>query len=392
MRRRLVARIGSVGILVLLAGCGHGEAPASSAATRSSAAGGPTNDRGLVKVPTDSPQFKQLQIDAVRAAAVPSDEVVAPARVVINPNRTARVLLPVAGRITQVIAKLGDAVEQGQPLASIESPDADAAVIGYQQAQASARQAEATLAKAQADVDRVRDLYEHRAVAQKDLIAAQNDLATARAAVTTSLAAVDQATRKLRLFGLRPDEPQARILIRAPIGGKVLEINVAPGEYRTDTAAPLMTVADLTTIWMISEVPEPSIRLIHAGDRVAISLVAYPDETFSGRVARIADVLDPQTRTVKVYVEMANPDGRLRPEMFGSMRHAGAPRTLPVVPPSAIVQEFGRATVFVERSSGAFERRAVTLAARTGDVVPVLDGLAAGDRIIVDGAVLLKER
>jgi cobalt-zinc-cadmium efflux system membrane fusion protein len=181
------------------------------------------------------------------------------------------------------------------------------------------------------------------------------------------------------------------MVVRAPIAGKVLEINVAPGEYRTDLSTPLMTIADLSTVWIASEVPESAIRMIHVGDRVSITLVAYPDETFTGRVARTADVLDAQTRTMKVYVEMPNPTGRFRPEMFGSIRHGGAPRALPVIPLSAVVQQFGRTVVFVEQGPGQFQRREVTLGARRGETVPVLAGLVAGDRIVVDGAVLLKE-
>ena len=106
----------------------------------------------------------------------------------------------------------------------------------------------------------------------------------------------------------------------------------------------------------------------------------------------MADALDPQTRTLKVYVEMANPQGRFRPEMFGTIRHAGALRSLPVIPRSAVVQEYGRAVVFVERAPGQFERRDITLGSAAGSSLPVLTGVQAGDRVVVDGAILLKDR
>ena len=96
--------------------------------------------------------------------------------------------------------------------------------------------------------------------------------------------------------------------------------NVAPGEYRNDTGTPLMTIADLSRVWLASDVPESAIRLIRVGEHVTTTMVAYPGEAFEGRVARIADVLDPQTRTVKVYVDLANPGGRFRPEMFATIR------------------------------------------------------------------------
>ena len=389
MHARFVTDLLLGGTLALLAGCGRGDPPAPSAAARPPDA---TSRTDVVTIPPDSPQAKQMRVEAVRAMDVPADEVVAPGKVIINPNRSSRLLLPIAGRIVGVMAQLGDSVSQGQPLVAVESPDADAAVAAYQQAEAAERQAQATLTKAQTEAGRARDLYDAKAMSQKDLVAAQNDLAQAKAALETARAGVEQARRKLEVLGLNAKDFQQRTFARAPIGGKVLDISVAPGEYRNDTSAPLMTIADLGTVWMSSDVPESAIRLIHVGERVTITLVAYPAETFSGRVTRIADVVDPQTRTIKVYVEMPNPQGRLRPEMFGNIRHTEGIRAMPVVPLSALVQEYGKSVVFLERGPGQFERREVTIGTRSGDVAPVLSGVQAGDRIIVDGAVLLKGR
>lgn len=375
--------------LCVATGCGRGEGKSASAQASGAPAPPPP---GLVVVAPDSPQFKQIRVGPVELAEVLADEVVAPGRVIANPNRIARVLLPAPGRILEVLAGLGSAVERGQPLLALESPDADGAIAGYRQAEAGERQAAAALTKSQADVERARDLYGVRAIAEKDLLSAQNDLAQAQGAADVARAAREQAARKLELLGLKPTDFGQRILVRAPINGKVLEVNVAPGEYRSDTAAALMTVADLSTVWIASDVPESAVRLIHAGDPVSIGLLAYPGETFSGRVARVADGLDPQTRTLKVYVELPNPQGRLRPEMFGSVRHAGAPKKMPVLPPGAIVQEYGRSTVFAERAPGQYERRQVTLGPPAGERLPVLGGVQAGDRVVVDGAVLLKDR
>ena len=218
-------------------------------------------------------------------------------------------------------------------------------------------------------------------------------LAWWRAALETSRAALHQAKRKLELLDLKLSSNSRQVIqVRAPISGKVLEINVAPGEYRNDTGTPLMTIADLSRVWIASDVPESAIRLIHVGERVTITMVAYPGEEFEGRVARIADVLDPQTRTVKVFVDMANPRGRFRPEMFATIRHAGDSRPTPVLPVAAVVQEYGHPIVFLERTPGHFVRREVVLGPRTGDVMPVVSGLQAGERVVVDGGVLLKDR
>jgi membrane fusion protein, heavy metal efflux system len=367
-----------------------GEAPAAAA---SDAMGGPN----VVAVPPDSPQFKQLQVEAVRARNVVADEVVASGRVGVNPNRVSRVLPPVQGRVLEVMAKLGDFVDQGQPLLSLDSPDADAAVATYFQAEATERQTKFALQKAELDLGRAKESYAFQGIAEKDLLQAQNDQATATSNYEIAQAVREQARRKLELLGLKPGEFHQPTVVRAPISGKVIEVNVTRGEYRgavathsDTTTAPLMTVADLSTVWMFSDVPEPYIRFIRVGEPCEITLVAFPGEVLRGHVARIADMLDPQTRTLRVNVELPNPGGRFRPEMFGSIRHAGAVRSLPVLPLAAVVHEYGVTVVFVELTPGRFERREVKLGPRSGDVIAVLSGLHVGDQVVVAGAMLLK--
>ena len=377
-------------LALLSVGCGD----ASSDATRVVASRTPTPpaEPGVINIPPDSPQLRQIRVAMVEAMDVPQDEVVAPARVGIDPNRLSKVLLPVPGRIEAVLAKLGDRVEQGQALVAVESPDADVAVGAWRQAEAAERQAEAALTKTEADYQRARDLLEHGAAAQKDVLAAQNDRAQAQAAIEMARAGREQARRKLELLGLQPTVFRQRVMVRAPINGTVLEVGVAPGEYRNDTAAPLMSIADLSRVWLSADVAEPAIALFRVGDDVAITLVAFPAEVFAGRVARVAAVLDPQTRTVKVYVELANPGGRFRPDMFGTLRHVTSRRRAPVVPLASVVQQYGRAVVFVEREPARFERREIVLGPRVGERVAVLKGITMGERVIVDGAILLKDR
>jgi len=389
------ARLVSVGgvfcALCALGACNRSEAPVAGAASDSR-----QQEQSLVTLSPDSPQLKQIRVELVQLADMPTDEVVAPARVIPNPNRISRLLPQVQGRVTRVMAQVGDTVEKGQPLVELDSPDADAAISTFLQTQASERQAGATLAKARADLTRATDLYEYKAIAEKDLLSARNDLVQATEALETAHAANDQARRKLELLGLTPKASRQPIFVRAPFSGKIIEVNVAPGEYRaaisfhTDTTAPLMTIADLSTVWVSAEIPEPAVRLIHVGEPVSINFVSFPDESFTGKVTRIGDVLDPQTRTLKVLVELPNPQGRLRPEMFGSLRLFGPKRMVPVVPPGAIVQEYGQSLVFVERKPGQFERRQVSTGLRLGAAVSVLSGVQVGDRVITDGAVLLK--
>jgi len=350
----------------------------------------------LVVVPPDSPRFKQLRVEPVRERPFPADEVVAPAKVMINPNRISRVLPAVQGRVLAVSVKLGDTVEEGQPLVTLNSPDADAAISTYVQADATLRQTKVTLTKTQTDLERARKLLEYQAISEKDLLAAQNDFAAARAALENAEAARAQALRKLTLLGLTPTDLQQPVVVHAPIAGVVTDISVTPGDYRAavssaaDVTTPMMSIADLSTVWVSSDVPEPFMRLIRIGEAVEITFVAYPGETFTGRIARTGSTLDPQTRTLKVQVDLPNPSRRFVPEMFGTMRHAGPARLFPAVPNAAIVQEYGRSQVFVERGPGQFDRRVVTIGTRTGDLVAITSGLEVKSRVIVDGAILLR--
>jgi cobalt-zinc-cadmium efflux system membrane fusion protein len=286
--------------------------------------------------------------------------------------------------------KLGDAVQEGQPLLTIDSPEAEGAIAACQQADAGQTHARAALLKAQADYDRATDLYSHGAMAKKEVINADTTLAQARAALAEAEAAGQQARRRVKILALVPCESGQPVVVRAPVSGKVLEIGVVPGEYRNDTNAPLLTIADLSTVWVTSDIPESSIRLIQPGERVQIELAAYPGEVFYGRVTRIADTVEPQTRIVKVQAELDNRHGRFRPEMFARILHSHGTRTLPMIPASALVHTEAGASAFVERAPGEFEL--VTL--RTGDLragrIPVLEGLKAGDRVVIDGALLLR--
>jgi len=362
--------------------CGRRAAPLETVA----AAAAP----GTVVLPAGSPMLRQIMCERARVVDLPTDEVVAPGKIEANPSRVSKVVLPVTGRIVSVLVKTGDTVKRDQPLVTMRSPDADGAMSAYLTAQAAVTQANAGMGKAQADFDRASDLFEHNAVARKDVLATESALTQARAAVDQAQASREQALRRLAVLGLTPGDFQQQVVVRSPLAGKVLELSVVPGEYRTDTSATVMTVADLATVWVTSQVSESYIRFIQVGEQVEISLVAYPDEIFAGHVSRIADTVDPQMRTVKVQAEMDNRDGRLRPEMYGSIHHVEATAKTVVIPAGAVVQNESDSVVFVETEPGRFDERAVTLGKRAGSVVRVLSGVKAGEVVAVDSVMLLK--
>jgi len=375
--------------LLVLTACGKKEeGPVAAAAAPTG--GEERAPDGSVTIPADSPKLKEIHLAEVKTASVPFDEVTSPGKIEANPNMMSRVALPLTGRVSSVMVRLGDSVQRGDALLSLESPDADAGVGAYLQGQAAITQAKANLNKAQSDYDRAVDLFEHNAVARKDVLTAENALAQAKAALEQARAGLEQADRKLRLLGLKPGAFGQKVTVSAPISGKVLDMSVAAGEYRNDTNTPVITIADLSTVWVSSDVAEGSIRFIQVGEPIDVELTAYPGETFHGRVTRIADMVDPQTRTIKVRAVMDNTRGKLRPEMYATIRHTDSMKTLPVIPVGALMQGDGKTSVWVETARGRFQPVEVRAGDRAGDVLPIISGLKAGDRIVVDGAMLLR--
>ena len=378
----------SLSLLGLLTACGN--TAADSHVTADSRNAAPPETPGSVTIAADSPQLKQIHSEPVQTAMVPVGSISAPGKIEANPNRLSHVVLPLAGRITSVEVKTGDFVRQGQALLSVESPDADAAVSSLLQAQSTLTQAKSAAAKAQKDLDREKDLFEHGAVAQKDVLNAEAVLVQAQVAVDQAGTAIEQGRRRLTILGLPTESFGQRVTVKAPISGKVLELSVVNGEYRNDLSAPLITIADLSSVWVSSDVAETSIRFVKIGEPVRIELAAYPGESFRGRVALIGDVVDPQSRAIKVRAELANRDGRLKPEMFGNIQLTEQSETRPTVPTAAVISTEGQSVVWRETGQGMFNRTPVTTGVQSGGRIAILAGLDAKDRVVVDGVMLLQ--
>lgn len=383
-------RSASVAVLsLLLVACGKeakevakSNAPAKAAAKLSA--------DGIIEIPADSPKLQQIVVGSISEAEMPSAEFTAPGKIELNPNRVSRVLLPVAGRVTEVFVKFGDSVKKDDPLVTLESPEADAAASNFLQAEAAVTQAKTNLSKAQADYDRASELFKSDAIAKKEVLNADNLVSQAKTALEQARASREQGLSRLELLGLKPGNFRQRITVRAPLAGKITEIDVVAGEIHNDLSDPLMTIADLSNVWVSSDVPESAIRHVSINERFDVSFAAYPGETFHSRVARISDKVDPASRTIEVWAELSNPGAKFKPEMFGQIRHVEGVQKFPVSPFSAVVQMEGRTAVFKEITKGRYQLTDVVLGIRSGDKVAIRSGLKPGDRVVIDGAMLLR--
>ncbi len=178
----------------------------------------------------------------------------------------------------------------------------------------------------------------------------------------------------------------------SPARGVVLDVSAAPGEFSKslESANPLMTVADLNTVWVVGDVFEKDIAKLARGKQVVVSLSAYAGRQWTGHIDSVSGALDPTTRTLKVRVALPNPDQRLKPEMFGTIHVNAGTRQALVVPAAAVIREGNATTLFLKNAAGNPEQRTVTIGATVDGHVEIRTGVRAGDEVAAEGAELLK--
>jgi len=359
----------AVALLVALAACGSDDGAAQPTASLT------VSETGTIVLQPESPMLQRLRVDQVETRTIPISTVNIPARLQMDPVQSANIRLPVPGRINTIDIAIGDNVTENQRLMTVDSAEAGEAVSAYRQASAAAR-------RAQQDLDRARELQRIDAIPRRELLEAETELEFAEAELA-------HATRQLNVLGLQPDAADQPLALLSPVAGKVLDISVSRGEFIADDDEPVAVVSDLSRVLAMASLSENRLRQLGTDIEVSLSLTAWPGETFSGQLRRISDVVDEESRTVSVFVEVENPDGRLRPAMFGNMTLSSAPVDSVVVPVGTVVYHNNRAMVLVETAAGQFEPREVRVGARRDDLLPVLEGLDSGERVITDGAILL---
>ena len=296
-------------------------------------------------------------------------------------DRLAHVAARIEGRITAVPAKLGDKVRGGQTLALLDS-------VAVGEAHAAWVEAQANLGIAQADYQRAEALNAEEIIPRKDYLRAKADRDKAAAALRA-------AADRLRLLGGSPNASGAGVsafAVTAPFAGTVIEKKATLGELASPSE-PLFSVADLSRVWIQADLPEAALAKVRIGAAAKVTVPAYPNEVFSGRVGHLGAALDKDTRTVAARIEVANADGRLKPEMFATatIEVAGDQREAIALPDAAIVLMDGRPTVFVY-AQGAYEAREVEPGERSGGRTVLKSGLLAGDQVVTSGAYALKAR
>jgi len=363
------SRWAAFGALALLSACSGGQA---AEAEHSAAA-----ERDFIHYDPSHAPLSFVKIETVKAS-VAGGATVLPARVAFDEDHTQRLASPIDGRVVGVSVRVGDAVKAGQALVQLSSPSVGSV-------QADAQKASADLSLGEKAMDRARRLRADGAIAEKDVAQIEGDLRKTRSDVARSRA-------QLQALGVSASEPAVSAAVRARVAGTVVTRDVLVGqEVRADQATPLMTISDLSTVWVLADVYEPDIGAVRAGDAVDVTVPAYPGVPFPGKVAAVGEVVDPATRTLKIRCVVPNADHRLKPEMFASVRLRTARAMAPIgIPMKALLTDGDKAMVIVASEGNVFRARRVQVGDEADGIVPIYSGLTVGEKIVTDGAIFLK--
>lgn len=328
---------------------------------------------------------KSAELTGIKSVAVEMQEVpraLLNGRLTWNEEKTVRVYTPFAGRVERILVQPGQKVTRGQPLAVIASPE-------FGQAQADARRAESDHALAEKNLQRVKELEQHG-------VAPRKDLQTAEADATRTLAEYERSRKRLAMHGASRAGIDQTYTLSSPIAGVVVERNINPGqELRPDqmvaNSPPLFVITDPAVLWAQFDASERNLAHLRPGKKITVRTPAYRELSFTARVEAISDFLDPGTRALKVRASLANPDLKLKAEMFITADVDADGETELLVPTKAVYFQNDKNFLFIDEGNGAYLRREV----KTGDVrnnlVEILAGLNAGEKVVTEGSLMLQQ-
>lgn len=313
---------------------------------------------------------------------------------VISPDeaRVAHITPLGRGLVQKVFVKLGNRVAQHQPLVQYDNIEVGDLAGEYHKLAAQLDKEKAQLAVTRRSLERAKSLIKVEAISQRELDVRQAEYEQAEASVTSAQADLSAVEQKLRRYGISGSALRTaanEVVLRAPFAGVITKFNVAPG-VQVSPENELFTIVDTSSVWAVANVFEKDVANVAARGACTISIPSYPS-SFRGTVAYVSDFLDPSTRTAKVRCVVPNRDGRLKLDMYATIRIPGERgRTALAIPSDAIQELEGKQIAFVQRNATHFEKRELKLGDSSGEWVEVKDGISAGEKVVFRGAFYLK--
>jgi cobalt-zinc-cadmium efflux system membrane fusion protein len=369
-------------VLAALAACGRGTPEPTPAAKAAAAA--PAAGAAYLTVPEE--QLAHIQVAPVRTAAF-ATVIKTTGTVDWDNDHTSQAITQVSGPITRILYDTGVHVTAGQPLLYVASPDISGAFSTY-------RKARNRLALARQNLDRNKDLLEHKAIAPRDLEQVQADYNDAETDVETALEALkilgvpanEVADADKQGATVRPELP-----MRSPIAGTIVQKMVNPGQVIQAGSTAAFVISNVSTVWVQAHVYEKDLRSVRVGDIAEVRSSAFSD-VFRGEVGYVGNMLDPATRTTPVRIVTRNPGGFLKKDQFVDVTiRDKSSRQAIVVPTSAVLYDPDNLPfVYVRVEPGKFAQRQVTLGQQQEDVTEVTQGVKEGDGVVTQGSLFLQ--
>jgi cobalt-zinc-cadmium efflux system membrane fusion protein len=312
--------------------------------------------------------------------------------IIPNETRVAKIRPLSKGRIQTVFVRLGTRVKAGQPLAIVDNIELGELLSEYKTAVAELNKAETAKNLKQHSLDRAKKLIDLGAIAQTEYENREAEYKDTEATLASQATEVDKLKEKIRRFGNSnlASISSSRSTLLAPTNGSIIKLDAGEGEIVQEDQE-LFTIADLSTVWVEADIREKDLASIRIGLPVKIITEAYPDQSFNTTISSISELLDVKTRTIKVRCELPNSDGRLRLQMFVRVIvETTTTASALMIPSKAVEMEGNRTYVFVAAGPTSFAKRFVTVGDEVGGSVKILDGLRPGEKLVTEGAFVLK--
>jgi membrane fusion protein, heavy metal efflux system len=377
-RSRCVGRLGITATMALtLAACSADKSVGEMTSYSSKEARGQTP--GLFSIPAD--QMSHVQVVTVEPSNL-ARVLRLTGAVSYNAFNTTPVITQVGGPVSRLLAVPGQRVKKGQALLEVSSPDYSLLFAAYLKARDTFRVADK-------NYDRAKDLYEHHAIAERDLLSAESDRIQAQADLNASLLG-------LKILGIpKPEDleksPTSEIPLHAPIGGEIVERDVAPGQLLQAGVTQAFIISDMSSVWVLANIYQGDLAEVKVGDDVTVQTDSYPD-AFHGKISFISPALDPTTRTLQARIVVENPGEKLKNNMYVTATvNAGSTRNAIAVPDAAVLRDDeNQPFVYVATGSNQFGRRSVEIGPSQGGQTQITKGLSSGDKVVGNGAVFLQ--
>ncbi|OCA75155.1 efflux RND transporter periplasmic adaptor subunit [Chryseobacterium arthrosphaerae] len=333
-----------------------------------------TLKNGQVIIPEKHPAFQKIKTETV-AEQEHSDGIVSAGTIQAIPNHYAEIASPFSGRITRSFIQLGQNVSAGSPLFEILSSDYFSVQKDYTDALNDVQLAEKNYRRQQ-------DLVKHGVGIQKELDESETDFKNKKTSLSNAASA-------LKVYNSKGGGIGSPLIVRAPISGEIISNTIVNGQYLRNDADPVIIIAELSKVWISGDVKEKDIRFVNTGDHVSVKVSAYPDRNITGKVYHINEIVDENTRSIKVLIECDNPDRRLKPGMYATVSFSTLPEKAIMIPVTALMQNDSSQYVWVKTGKNQFVRRPVTTGETDQKTTRVLSGLKAGETIMTEGGIYM---